>query len=196
MQILAVGSEGMKPPHAAAARVVAPQGGCFPLGRPGGETRHPHPAAARARGFTLLELMVVVALAAMLAAGLTFSLRDGQLQQLEREGLRVASLLDAARAQARTAGTPIVWRPTPAGFEFLGASPRRDLDESLTEPRVWLAPGTQAQVLEPANAAVLVLGPEPLTEPQHLRLTLGDKQFELASNGLRPFAPVSGVAAP
>ena len=147
-------------------------------------------------GFTLLELMVVVALAAMMAAGLTFSLRDASSQQLERESLRLASLLDAARAQARTSGTPIVWRATPQGFEFIGASPRRDASESLTEPRKWLVPGTAVRVNEPANAPELVLGPEPLNPPQRLTLTLSGRQLELASNGLRPFAPTAGLAAP
>ena len=37
--------------------------------------------------------------------------------------------IDAARAQARTSGTPIVWRATAQGFEFIGASPRRDASE-------------------------------------------------------------------
>ena len=165
------------------------------MGRPGGETWPAHAAAAR--GFTLLELMVVVALAAMMAAGLTFSLRDSRLQQLEREGLRLASLLDAARAQARTSGTPIVWRATAQGFEFIGASPRRDASESLTEPRAWLVPGTAVQVIEPAgNLRELVLGPEPLGSPQRLSLTLADQRLELASNGLRAFAPTGGLAAP
>jgi general secretion pathway protein H len=147
-------------------------------------------------GFTLLELMVVVALAAMLAAGLSFSLRDSSQQQLEREALRLGSLLDAARAQARTSGAPIVWRATAQGFEFIGASPRRDASESLTEPRAWLVPGTTARVTEPANAPVLVLGPEPLNPPQRLTLSLGERRLELASNGLRAFAPTSGLAAP
>ena len=147
-------------------------------------------------GFTLLELMVVMALAALLATAVSFSLRDGQLQRLEREGLRLASLLDAARAQARTSGAPIVWRATPDGFEFLGASPRRDASESLTQARTWLTPGTQARVVEPTDANTLVLGPEPLNEPQRLLLTLDGRQLALASNGLRSFAPVSGMAAP
>ena len=147
-------------------------------------------------GFTLLELMVVVALAAMIAAGLSFSLRDNSDQQLEREALRLSSLLDAARAQARTSGTPIVWRPTAQGFEFVGASPRRDLSESLAEPRAWLVPGTLARVMEPAGAAVLVLGPEPLNPPQRLSLSLGGRELALASNGLRPFGPATGLNAP
>ena len=174
------------PPRCAAARVAAPHGGGFAWGR----------GQVVSRGFTLLEMMVVVALAAMMAVGLTFSLRDGSLQQLEREGLRLASLLDAARAQARTSGTPIVWRATPQGFEFLGASPRRDASESLTEPRTWLVPGTAARVTEPGNATELVLGPEPLNPPQRLTLMLGGRQLELASNGLSPFAPTAGLTAP
>ena len=153
------------------------------------------PMNARTQGFTLIELMVVLSLAALLAAGVSFSLRDGRLQQLEREGLRLGSLLDAARAQARTSGAPIVWRATADGYEFVGASPRRDASESLTEARAWLVPGTAARVLEPANAPVLVLSPEPLNEPQRVLLSLEGRQLELGSNGLRAFAPVSGAAA-
>ena len=104
---------------------------------------------------------------------------------------------DAARAQARTSGTPIVWRATAQGFEFIGASPRRDASESLTEPRAWLVPGTAVQVVEPAgNLRELVLGPEPLGPSQRLSLTLADQRLELASNGLRAFAPTGGLAAP
>ena len=46
-----------------------------------------------------------------------------------------------------------------------------------------------------ANVAVLVLSPEPLNEPQRLLLSLDGRELELTSNGLRAFAPVSGVAS-
>ena len=61
----------------------------------------------------------------------------------------------------------------------------------------WLVPGTAVQVIEPAgNLRELVLGPEPLGPPQRLSLTLADQRLELASNGLRAFAPTGGLAAP
>lgn len=182
MPILAVGSE-MNPP-------------CVP--HPAGSARGSaagRVAATGARwalfstGFTLLELMVVVALVALVSAGVSFSLRDGQAQLLEREAIRLSSLFDVARAQSRTSGVPIVWRATPEGFEFLGATPRSDRTESLSEPRAWLAAGTQAYITEPTGARELVLGPEPLGAPQRVLLSLEGRQLALASNGQRGFAP-------
>jgi general secretion pathway protein H len=152
----------------------------------------PSHSAALARGFTLLELMIVVALAALVSAGVAFSLRDSSSTQLEREAVRLAALLDTARAQSRTSGVPIVWRATPRGYEFLGAGPRADRAESLAEPRDWLAAGTQAHIVEPADAPGLVLGPEPMGPPQRLVLSLGERRLVLASNGLRPFATDAG----
>ena len=43
-------------------------------------------------GFTLLELMVVVAIAALATAGATLALRDGEATQLEREALLLVSI--------------------------------------------------------------------------------------------------------
>ena len=152
----------------------------------------PSHSAVSARGFTLLELMIVVALAALVSAGVAFSLRDSSSTQLEREAVRLAALLETARAQSRTSGVPIVWRATPQGYEFLGAGPRADRTESLAEPRDWLAAGTRARIVEPADAPGLVLGPEPMGPPQRLLLSLGERQLVLASNGLRPFTTDTG----
>ena len=45
----------------------------------------------RTRGFTLLELLVVVAIIAIASAGVSFALRDSQATQLEREAQRLAA---------------------------------------------------------------------------------------------------------
>jgi general secretion pathway protein H len=60
----------------------------------------------RQRGFTLLELMVVVAIVALATAGVSLALRDSDATQLEREALRLSALLESARAQSRTSGVP------------------------------------------------------------------------------------------
>ncbi|MDO8905464.1 prepilin-type N-terminal cleavage/methylation domain-containing protein [Hydrogenophaga sp.] len=146
----------------------------------------------RHRGFTLLELMVVVAIAAMATAGATLALRDGQATQLEREALRLSAMLEAARAQSRTTGVPVVWRTRPEGFEFVGVRNRPDVPTvgtaSIWGPRNWLNPVTRAQVTRPAGAQTLVLGPEPLIAAQQLTLQQGDRSLVLATDGLSPFA--------
>lgn len=135
---------------------------------------------ARARGFTLLELMVVVAIMALAAAGVSLSLRDSGQSQLEREADRLAALLEAGRAQSRANGVPVRWRPLPQGFRFEG------LPTSARLPSGWLQPGVLVQPATP-----LVLGPEPLLPPQSVTLTLqgsASPPLRVATDGLRPFA--------
>ncbi len=145
----------------------------------------------RVRGFTLLELLVVLAIVALATAGATLALRDSSATQLEREALRLAAMLESARAQSRTSGIPVMWRTLPQGFEFLGLRPREDDPDSLAGPRNWLDPQTQAQIVRPVNAQALVLGPEPLIASQRVVLMLGERQLTLATDGLAAFVVVS-----
>lgn len=146
------------------------------------------------RGFTLLEIMVVVAIVALATASVTFALRDDSGTRLEREALRLSALIEAARAQSRTSGLPVVWRPRPEGFEFIGL-PRlrgeRPPPGVSDGPQRWLNTDTTAQVVLPPGAAALVLGPEPLIPAQRLVLGLGDRRLVIASDGLGPFNVVN-----
>jgi general secretion pathway protein H len=133
---------------------------------------------ARRAGFTLLELLVVVAIVAIASAGVSFALRDAQGAQLEREAQRLASLLESARAQSRLSGQPVRWRATEGAFTFDGLPP-----EQL--PRTWLVEGTQV-----LGTAVLVLGPEPIIGPQSVVLGSSrepGRRLGVATDGLRPF---------
>jgi len=132
---------------------------------------------ATAGGFTLLELLLVVALIAMVGSGVAFALRETGEQQLEREAQRLVALLDAARAQSRATGVAVVWRPDAAGFEFVGLQPAQQ------EPTPWMAPGTEVRDQQP-----LVLGPEPIIERQQIELVLGGQSLRIATDGLRPFS--------
>ncbi len=144
------------------------------------------PAPRRGRGFTLIELLVVVAIIAIGSAGVVFALRDTAGNELEREAARLAALFDAARAQSRTTGQPLRWRPADNGFRFEGALPG-------TLPDHWL--GDTVQVVGPA---VVVLGPEPVIGPQEVVLAsrvVPGRSLRVATDGLRPFR-VLGAAGP
>ena len=135
----------------------------------------------RARGFSLLELLVVISIMALATAGVSLSLRDSGQSRLEREAQRLSALLEAGRAQARASGTLVRWRAMGSGFRFEG------LPTGNTLPTQWLDPGTRV-----ADGTVLILGPEPLLPPQRTLLTHVDTpglRMAVASNGLRPFAP-------
>ncbi len=139
------------------------------------------PHAPLQRGFTLLELMVVVAIMAIATAGVSLSLRDSASTRLEREGERLTALLEAARAHSRASGVPVRWRLQGHGFRF----------EGLAEPQLpsaWLDSATTAQTAP--GQGELLLGPEPLIPPQQVLLSLADqpeRQILVSTDGLHPF---------
>lgn len=160
------------------------------------------PAAQRrwVAGFTLLELLVVLAIIAIASAGVGFSLRDGTQTRLEREAQRLAALLDSVRARSQVAGVAVRWRVTEQGFLFEGLPESSVAGDAL--PQNWLDPDTRARVnpRETPSAAsqtaatataALLLGPEPIIEPQSVTLSSASQpsqRLRLGTDGVRPFA--------
>jgi general secretion pathway protein H len=67
-------------------------------------------------------------------------------------------------------------------------APTPETADGLAHTRNWLSADTRAQITQPAGAAVLVLGPEPLIAAQRLLLLQGDRRLSLGTDGLAPFA--------
>ena len=137
-------------------------------------------------GFTLLELLVVVAIVAMVSAGVGLSLLDTGQLQLEREAQRLAALLESARARSRVMGVPVVWRASPNGFTFDGLAPS-DLSTGWLDRDTQLAEGRAGE----GPVTAVLLGPEPFLLPQEILLisrAQPGKTVRLATDGVRPFA--------
>ncbi|MDD2811408.1 prepilin-type N-terminal cleavage/methylation domain-containing protein [Rhodoferax sp.] len=147
-----------------------------------------------ASGFTLLELLVVLAIVAIGSAGVGFAMRDGTQSQLEREALRLSALLESARARSQLSGVPVRWQPLANGFRFEGLPPLADPQANL--PSAWLDADTRASVETAAPSsrgepAPLLLGPDPIIAPQAVVLasrSQPSKTLRLATDGVRPFA--------
>jgi general secretion pathway protein H len=137
----------------------------------------------RAGGFTLLEMLVVVAIIAIASAGVSFAIRDSGATQLEREANRLAALLEAGRARSRSTGVPVRWQATESGFRFDGV-PKGDL------PDHWLADTTHVR-----DNVALLLGPEPIIGRQAVVIessALPGRSLRVATDGLRPFGVTPG----
>jgi general secretion pathway protein H len=144
------------------------------------------------RGFTLIELMVVLAIIAIAAGLVIVALPDRDQDRLNEEAERLGALLEAARTEARASGVVVGWAPAApqasdgADFRFAG------LPKESTLPTRWLSPGVSAEVV---GARSVALGPEPVLPPQRIVLRLADRRVVLASDGLAPFAP-EAIASP
>lgn len=142
----------------------------------------------RAPGFTLIEVMVVMAIIGIAMAVVSVALRDPTATRLDREATRLAALLEMARAESRSTGLAVMWLPTAgpgnglADFMFVGLSGRSEL------PTRWLDADVQAQI---QGGKSLRLGPEALLTAQTVQLSLGTQRLDVSSDGLSEFAPVN-----
>lgn len=135
---------------------------------------------SRGRGFTLLELMVVLLIVALAAGLFSQALPDPERSALGREAERLAALLEAARAHSRASGVPVLWRPTAQGFAFEGLPPGVD-----PLPEHWLQPGTGVR-----DSAPVWLGPDPIIGAQAIELFRPASRVSplwVSTDGLQPF---------
>lgn len=139
----------------------------------------------KARGFTLIEVMVVLAIIAIGAGLMALAIRDPAATRLEIEAARLVALLEGARTEARVGGLAVVWVPASEGqaepFRFNG------LPAALNLPTRWIDERVSAQVV---GATSLVLGPDAILQPQRVVLRLDDRRLEIGTDGIAAFAVV------
>ncbi|MCX7693041.1 prepilin-type N-terminal cleavage/methylation domain-containing protein [Tepidimonas taiwanensis] len=131
-----------------------------------------------ARGFTLLELLVVITIIGVASVGVAWSLRDTDADRLDEQAQRLQTQIEVARTLARATATPVRLRLRPNGYAFEGLP---DDDTGLAREHAWLAPHIQAR-----SDAPITLGPEALGTPLRLELTLGQARRVLHSDGWSP----------
>lgn len=114
----------------------------------------------KAAGFTLLELLVVLAIIAVASGAVVLSLRDSPQTRLQAEAERVIAVLEATRADARASNTAMRWRADDTGFQ-VHTLPAND---PPVHNMAWLHKGTQA------SPADVLISADPVQA--RLRLTL------------------------
>ena len=149
---------------------------------------------AKSRGFTLVELLIVIAVIAVGVALVAVALPDSEAAQLDEEAERLIALLETARAESRVSGAAVIWVPgrtvdsgealndlqgRPVHFRFVGVPSQRGL------PSRWLDARVTAQVV---GARSVVLGPAAILPAQRIVLSLEERRIEIFTDGLGAFA--------
>ncbi len=146
--------------------------------------RRPAVRQAAGRGFTLLELLIVLVLIGVASATIMAGMRSSDEVQLHKQAEQLVAAIEVGRAQSRARGLAAELAVHEGGF--LIKDPHVAIDESKITP--WLEPGMTASGHVP-----LLLGPEPILPPQTLQLHLGEFSVRISSQGLAPFVVEEGL---
>jgi len=155
------------------------------------------PRRARLRGFTLIELMLVVVLAGVMLAMVSISAFPDDRAKLREEADRLAQLWTIAQDEAVVRGAPVLWQAGTEHYEFAVRDGRRwrplDRDNTL-RARAWGLQPMRVTLLGavanngPQNTQVRIeFSRSTIAEPLVVALQYGNASVTVRGDGLGGF---------
>lgn len=151
--------------------------------------RHPQ------RGFTLLELLVVLVIVGIMLGFVTLNAMPSQRQALQNEAQRISLLLQLARDEAIVRNRPIAFEVDQYRYRFWirdenNAWQPIEKDDMLREREFKRAPVNLAidpPMMDQDNRLRIVFGREPVDKPFVLSLSLGEASVAIRADGIGNF---------
>ncbi|WP_120344605.1 GspH/FimT family pseudopilin [Paraburkholderia fungorum] len=152
------------------------------------KTRH----RARQRGFTLLEMLVVLLIAGLLLAVVGLAPTRNRNTDLTEEAQRLASMFESALDEAQVRSSPIAWQPVGGGYRFLRRAANgtwQPLADSVLGAHRWETDVTAVTIRYADGAAVqrIVFGEESIDAPVTVTLYSGAVHVRVISTGIGSF---------
>jgi len=122
--------------------------------------------SVRGCGYTLLELLVVIAVLGIVAGMVSLSVAPTEYRKSKEEVNRLAVLFRLASDEARISGEPISWQADTNGYRFVqsdGVRGKSNSDDPL-RPRAW------PFEVRSLRASEVVFGREPLMTPAQIQI--------------------------
>ncbi len=148
----------------------------------------------RSRGFTLLELLVVLVVVGVMLGMVSMNAMPDKQQSLLKEAQRVALLLQLAREEAIVRNRPVAFELDSAQFRFYIRNEKNwDLltDNDLFRERDFkYAPLLVTMQPTPAQAALplkIIFGREPVDKPFTLTFSYQDASASIHADGIGHF---------
>lgn len=147
-----------------------------------------------ARGFTLLELLVVLVIAGILMGVVAFNAMPGERQALQNEAQRIALLLQLARDEAIVRNRPIAFEADSERYRFLirdGDKWEPLAQDDLLREREFKRAPIALSISPPAaaesNPLRIIFGREPVDKPFVLTMAAGDASVAVRADGIGHF---------
>jgi general secretion pathway protein H len=157
-------------------------------------TQHMRPLPGRPRGFTLVEIMVVMVIIGITLGLVSLNAIPSPQQHLQAEAKRIALLLQLARDEAIVRNRLVAFEAEPEGYRFLVRNESRwDLlaqDDMLRERSFKNPPVILTLDPPPPGVAEklrITFGREPVDKPFVLTMASGDDSVTIRADGIGHF---------
>ena len=132
------------------------------------------------KGFTLIELMVVLVIVGIASAAISLSIKPDPLKLLRKDAERVAQLLQLAQSEVQADGRPITWLTDAKGFRFSRKNDQGGVEyfngDPQLKPRAWQSTSMNVRV-DPRQP--VILNAEWIDQPLVVRLSDGQNSINV-----------------
>jgi general secretion pathway protein H len=145
----------------------------------------------RRRGFTLLELLVVMVIAGIVISLVAVNASPNERGRVLDDGQRIARLFELAQEEAQLGARPLAWEGDASGWRFLESTPNGwiPMRTDVFAPGHWRLALDQVIVAEGGrntgsnSPPRLIFGRELIDAPQRLVLVRGEIRVDVAGDG-------------